>query len=95
MKAQFIPAWQSGRAQFRAAWSRQGAPSRTLVYPLLGDTAHAAATVHDFLYATGGVTRAEADGVLREAAISSGVPFWKAWMMWIAVRLFGFTRRNK
>lgn len=22
MKAQFVPAWQSGRAQFKAAWSR-------------------------------------------------------------------------
>ena len=70
-------------------------PRAPLVYSLLGDTAHAAATIHDFLYATGGVTRAEADYVLREAALASGVSLLRAWTMWVAVRLFGFTRWNK
>jgi Protein of unknown function (DUF1353) len=68
-------------------------PRIPLVYELTGDTAHPAAVVHDYLYAGKDgkheVTRAVADAVLREAAIVSGVPAWRAWMMWAGVRVGG------
>jgi hypothetical protein len=63
-----------------------------------------AAVVHDFLYRTHGFglfggrrwltgktayTRAEADGVLREAMGVIGVPGWKRQVIWAAVRIGG------
>lgn len=67
-------------------------PRLPLSYAIAGDTAHTAAVVHDYLYSTPGVavTRRIADAVFREAMMSSGVPRWRAWIMWIAVRLFGW-----
>lgn len=46
------------------------------------------ACLHDWLYA-GGVSRFIADCVFREALVVVGVPFWKTWLVWLAVRLFG------
>lgn len=68
-------------------------PRIPIAFDLTGDSAHEAAVVHDFLY-TGKdgvheVTRSVADSVLREASIVSGVPAWRAWMMWAGVRLGG------
>lgn len=70
-------------------------PRVPFVFDLVGDTAHAAATLHDYLYATGELPRATADAVLREAAIVSGVLPWRAWMMYLAVRTFGAPRYSK
>lgn len=64
-------------------------PRVPFIFDLVGDTAHAAAVIHDRLYTTGEVSRATADAVLKEAAIVSGVPAWKAWLMYLAVRAFG------
>lgn len=63
---------------------------------LAGDTAHAAATVHDYLYtyrATEHVTKKDADRVFYEAMCLNGEPTWRRWLMWGAVSLFG-GRRN-
>lgn len=67
-------------------------PRVPVVFDALGDTAHSAAVLHDYLYTTGEVSRATADAVLKEAAIVSGVPRWKATLMWFAVRTFGASR---
>jgi len=60
--------------------------------PPLGD-AGKAAVVHDYLYASGGLggrySRAEADGIFREALGELGVPLWKRTLLWAAVRLGG------
>jgi hypothetical protein len=64
-------------------------PRIPVAYLLAGDCAHQAAVIHDFLYSSHEVERAVADAVLREAAICSGVPPWRAWAMWSAVRLAG------
>lgn len=60
--------------------------------PPLGD-AGKAAVIHDQLYATKGLggryTRAQADGIFREALARSGVPLWKRTILWAAVRLGG------
>ncbi|MDR3389081.1 MAG: DUF1353 domain-containing protein [Rudaea sp.] len=65
------------------------------VFDLVGDTAHAAATLHDWLYATHAVPRDVADAVLQEAAKVSGVASFKAWLMWAGVRLGGASHWTK
>lgn len=57
--------------------------------------ASAAAIVHDHLYADGHrlrqvEDRAEADEVFFEAMESSGVPLWRCWAYFSAVRMFGW-----
>ena len=64
-------------------------PRAPLVYWLTGDVAHAAAVIHDYLYATGGVSRELADDVLLEAMAATGVPAWRRYVMFWAVRAFG------
>lgn len=64
-------------------------PRLPLVFWLTGDCAHEAAVIHDWLYATQVLPRALADQVLREAMLVSGVPAWRCWGMYFAVRLFG------
>lgn len=64
-------------------------PRVPLVFDLMGDMAHSAGTVHDWLYYRAEVPRKLADMVLREAALASGVSPWRASLMYRAVRLFG------
>lgn len=59
------------------------------VYELFGGVGDAAAALHDWLYTTHPVDRAEADSVLREALRVQGVAEWKADAMYDAVRCFG------
>lgn len=48
------------------------------------------AILHDFLYVhPNGCSRFMADALFREAMLEEGVPFWRAWLMWLAVRCFG------
>ena len=60
--------------------------------PPLGD-AGKAAVVHDYLYATRGLagrySRAQADGIFRQALTALGVPAWKRLLLWAAVRVGG------
>ncbi|MGG5541979.1 DUF1353 domain-containing protein [Burkholderia vietnamiensis] len=65
-------------------------PRAPVAFLLTADSAHAASTVHDFLYtAPHPVPRDIADAVLKEASIASGVPAWRAWLMWAGVRVGG------
>lgn len=64
-------------------------PRLPITYFLAGGLAHAAAVVHDYLYTTHELTRAQADAVFREAAQACGVGAWRAWVMWLGVRLGG------
>lgn len=59
------------------------------LYALFGGHADDAAVVHDFLYATHLVDRRTADAVLYEAGINSGVAHWRAYVMWLGVRIGG------
>lgn len=54
-----------------------------------------AAVVHDYLYATSKVTRAEADHVFLVLMERLGVPAWKRTIMYWAVRLFGGAAWNE
>ena len=67
-------------------------PRWPLTFLLAGDTAHAPAVVHDFLYGTRRVRRATADLVFLEAMVLTGVPRWRRAAMWVAVRIFGWWR---
>lgn len=59
-----------------------------IAFWLTGDTAHEAATVHDFLYQTHITdTRQKADEVFLEAMEASGIPVWRQRLMYRTVRL--------
>ena len=64
-------------------------PRIPVAFWLLGDTAHAAAVLHDYLYTTHEVSKDMSDAVLREAAKSVGVPAWKSWLLWMGVKIGG------
>lgn len=67
-------------------------PRIPVAYWLAGDTAHAAAVVHDYLYSTGEFPREIADRVLLEAMAAEGVPAWRRYPMYWAVRACGGSR---
>lgn len=64
-------------------------PRLPIAYLLTGGAANAAAVIHDWLYTTREVDRATADAVFREAVIASGEKPWRAWLMWLGVRVGG------
>lgn len=59
------------------------------ILPPIGRYDHAA-VVHDFLYQNNGVTRAQADVVLREAMEVKQVPAWMRWTIYSGVRVGGW-----
>lgn len=75
-------------------------PRVVLAYLLTGNTAHAAAVLHDYLYRTPTerFTRAEADNVLQDAMIATKVPAWRRWLIYTGVRVGGsghFRKRRR
>lgn len=64
-------------------------PRIPVAFLLAGDCGQEAAVVHDFLYTTHQVDRATADAVFREALLAGGEPRWRAWLMWLGVRIGG------
>lgn len=68
-------------------------PRLPVTFLLTGDSAHEAAVIHDWLYSTHEIhgqkiDRATADAVFREACLI-GEPAWRAWLMWMGVRIGG------
>ena len=49
-----------------------------------------AALIHDYLYRTGKVSRAEADAIFLAIMKEDGVPWYQRWPMYLAVRTFGY-----
>lgn len=64
-------------------------PRIPFAFELFGDTIHAPAAIHDWLYSSGLEERDVADNILREAALSINVPKWKVTLIFYAVRVFG------
>jgi hypothetical protein len=67
-------------------------PRVPLAYLLTGDSAHMSAILHDWLCTDlypHVMTWKEAADIFREAMGAEGVPAWRAWVMYWAVRLFG------
>lgn len=48
-----------------------------------------AAIIHDYLYTKHECNRQEADYVFRDLMKKNGVPFFRRWIMWLGVRIFG------
>jgi len=59
------------------------------------DRAAKAYVIHDILCDDHSRPRREADRILREALKVLGVPSWKRWVIWAAVRLYAITRGLK
>lgn len=60
-----------------------------VLFALVSGYGNYAATVHDFLYTTGGMSRKAADAVLYRALRAEGVARWRSWIFWAGVRLGG------
>lgn len=61
------------------------------VFLAFGEVSKMAAVIHDYLYTHPvSTTRDQADAVLREACIVEGVSAWRAYGIWLGVRLGGF-----
>lgn len=64
-------------------------PRLPFAYWLTGDSAHAAAVVHDYLYVSKLVDKKTADAVFKEAMDDMGIGWLKRNTMYLAVRAFG------
>jgi hypothetical protein len=64
-------------------------PRVPVAFWLFGDTAHAAAVVHDWLYSTEIFPKDTADSVFYEAMRASGIGFWRARFMYWGVAYGG------
>ena len=60
-----------------------------VLFALVSGYGNYAATVHDFLYSEGQVSRKEADAVLYRALRAEGVARWRAYLFWLGVRIGG------
>jgi hypothetical protein len=69
-------------------------PRIPLAFFLAGGTAEEPAVVHDFIYSRAPVPRDMADKVFLEAALVSGVPAWRANLMYAGIRLGGWMAWN-
>ena len=65
-------------------------PRIPFLFDMFGDSAHEAATLHDWLYGTGTEPRAIADRLFLEAMTSTGIPTFRQHAMYCAVRAFGW-----
>lgn len=65
------------------------------LFALVSGYGNYAATVHDWLYTTGPVSRKDADAVLYRALRAEGVARWRAWMFWAGVRIGGAKQYTK
>ncbi len=96
--------WLGQTYNIPKGFRHDGASIPRLVWSLSGlrpdGLLRAAALLHDALYRYGGrlprgwgpevlFSRKEADAAFYGLMIEAGVPKWRAWMAWRAVRLFG------
>lgn len=67
-------------------------PRWPMTFALLGQYGHAAAALHDYLYATEALARKAADRVFLNALRSSGHARWRSWLMYAGARIGGGSR---
>ena len=65
-----------------------------IIFASFGNRCHRSATIHDFLYSTGWVSRRKADKIFKEA-MSVNNSIFTRYPMWLAVRLFGWMYYKK
>lgn len=66
-------------------------PRLPFAYMLFGNTGHAPAVLHDWLCRNEVVKRKIADKMFREAMEAVGMPTWRSWPMFRAVRAYSET----
>ncbi len=64
-------------------------PRLPFLFMLFGDTSHAPAVGHDWLYQNQVVSRSKADAVFREALKADGAGWLRRHAMWLGVRIGG------
>lgn len=64
-------------------------PRIPVAWLVAGDTGHRAAVIHDWLYESHETSRDVADRLFYEILREDGEPSWRAWLMYVTVRLFG------
>lgn len=62
-----------------------------VLFALVSGYGNPSATVHDWLYRRGTLTRSQADEVLYRALRAEGIAKWRCWMFWAGVRIGGGT----
>lgn len=65
-------------------------PRLPVAFWLAGDSAHRPSVVHDWLCRMKIGSRRRADAIFFEAMGVDGEPLWRRWIMWSAVRAFGW-----
>lgn len=65
-------------------------PRIPVVFELVGDRGHAAATLHDWLYHNDKLTRKEVDKILLQALRDTNVGKVRSYLMYFGVRGFGW-----
>lgn len=69
-------------------------PRLPFIYLVVGGVGVKASVLHDYLYATGLVSREDADEIFYQALIEDGLSVWRAKMMWTGVRVGGASHYN-
>ena len=70
-------------------------PRLPLVFALFGDTAHASAVIHDYLFRFRVVKNSLADKVFLEAMQVEGVSWWRRQAMYLAVRAYTMIKGDR
>ena len=66
-----------------------------VLFALVSGYGNYAATIHDWLYLGGQISRKEADAVLYRALRAEGVARWRAYLFWLGVRTGGAKHYTK
>lgn len=70
-------------------------PRLPFIYLVLNGVADMPGVLHDYLYSCSRFDREICDKIFLKAMLSIGVPKWKAYLIYTAVRLFGESHYNK
>ena len=60
-----------------------------ILSPAIDPNSLVASIIHDWIFDTHVLTRAQADSYFRKRLIEDGFPRWKAWLSYLGVRVFG------
>ena len=66
-----------------------------VLFALVSGYGNYAATIHDWLYLGGQLSRKDADAVLYRALRAEGVARWRAYLFWLGVRIGGAKHYTK
>jgi hypothetical protein len=64
-------------------------PRVPVAWLLVGGIAHKSAVMHDYFYRTGSVSKEFADSAFFYGMETEGISYWRRWLMYKAVDLFG------